>query len=318
MRVFVAGATGVLGRRLVRQLAARGHEPVGLVRSELGESSVRSLGGVPRRADLFDADSLTKAAAGCEVVIHAATAIPTKVRTSPRDWALNDRIRREGTRCLTTAAARAKAAAYLQQSVVWAVRGPNGAPFDETAPPVHDPVLASALDGERIAKEAGAEHGFRAAVLRCGNFYSADSWHTRILGEALQRGRPAIVGRGTAVWSLLHAENAASAFVTASEGNRSGTWHVVDDRPVTMSEYMGTLAAKLGARAPRNVPRWFARIVLGGHAVDLLSSSFSTSSARFRDDFGWRPAFPTISEGLDEVVATWRAEGFPPGRSVKA
>jgi len=317
MRVFVAGATGVLGRRLVRQLTARGHAAVGLVRTEVGDRTVRSNGGVPKRADLFDADSLTKAAEGCDVVVHAATAIPAKVRTSLGDWALNDRIRREGTRCLTTAAARAQAAAYLQESVVWAVRGPNGAPFDEMAPPVHDPVLASALDGERIAKEAGTEYGFRSAVLRCGNFYAADSWHTRILGEALQRGRPAIVGRGAAVWSLLHADDAASAFVTASEGNRSGTWHVVDDRPVTMSEYIGTLATKLGARAPRHVPRWLARIVLGRYAVDFLSSTFSTSSARFRDDFGWRPAFPTISEGLDEVVATWRAEGFPPGGSVK-
>src|SRR5437870_8098837 len=105
MRVFVAGATGVLGRRLVRQLVARGHSAVGLTRTEAGDRTVRALGGEPRRANLFDVDSLTTAAARCSVVAHAATAIPAKVRTDTRDWAMNDPIRREGGRCLTTAVA---------------------------------------------------------------------------------------------------------------------------------------------------------------------------------------------------------------------
>src|SRR5207249_4643445 len=193
MRVFVAWATGVLGRRVVRQLVARGHVAIGLTRSESGDATVRSIGGEPRRADLFDADALARAAEGCSVVIHAATAIPTKVRTRPKDWDMNDRIRREGTRALTTAAGRVGAGAYLQQSVVWAVRGLEGALFDEDAPPAGDPILASALEGERIARDAGAKHGFRAAILRCGGFYSADGWHTRILAESLFRGRPVLV-----------------------------------------------------------------------------------------------------------------------------
>src|SRR5438552_8924049 len=196
MRVFVTGATGVLGRRVVRQLVARGHVAVGLTRSESGDATVRSLGGEPRRADLFDADALARAAEGCSVVIHAATAIPTKVRTRPKDWDMNDRIRREGTRALTTAAGRVGAGAYLQQSVVWAVRGPPGAIFDEDAPPVGDPILASALDSERIAREAGAKHGFRTAILRCGGFYSADGRHTWTVGESLFRGGPELVDGG--------------------------------------------------------------------------------------------------------------------------
>ena len=318
MRVFVAGATGVLGRRLLRQLTARGHVAIGLVRTDDGDSVVRSHGGEPTRADLFDADAVTKAAAGCDVIVHAATAIPTKLRTGLRDWAMNDRLRREGTRSLTAAAARVGVDTYIQQSVVWAVRGPNGMPFDETAPPAADPILASSLNGEEIALEAGEEHGFRAVVLRCGNFYSADAWHTRILGESLWRGRPALVGDGSAVWSLLHADDAATAFAIASEEPRSGAWHVVDDRPVAMSEYLGTLANKLGTRPPRHLPRWVARLVLGRYASDLLSTSFPTSNARFRADFPWRPSFPTIAEGVEQVVATWRAEGFPRRRGVSA
>ncbi len=311
MRVFVAGATGVLGRRIVRQLAARGHEVVALVRSDEGERTVRSLGANPRRADLFDVDALTKAAVGCDVVIRAATAIPTKLRPRPRDWALNDRIRRDGTRTLAAVTARVGAAAFIEESIVWAVRGPDGRPFDEDAPPVNDPVLASALESERIAREAATAHGFKAAVLRCGSSYSADSWHVRLLGESLYRGRPALIGGADPIWSLIHAEDAASAFTAAAEKPQNGVWHVVDDRPVAMSEFLGTLAKKLGARPPRRLPRWVARIVLGSYMVRLLSTPFQTTSARFRRDFGWRPSYPTCGEGLDEIVSTWRTEGFP-------
>ncbi len=315
MRVFVAGATGVLGRRVVRQLVARGHVAVGLTRSESGDATVRSLGGEPRRADLFDADALARAAEGCSVVIHAATAIPTKVRTRPKDWDMNDRIRREGTRALTTAAGRVGAGAYLQQSVVWAVRGPEGALFDEDAPPAGDPILASALEGERIARDAGAKHGFRAAILRCGGFYSADGWHTRILAESLFRDRPVLVDGGTAVWSWLHAEDAASAFVAASEWPKRGVWHVVDDRPASLREFLGLLAEKLGTRPPRQVSRSLLRLFVGRYTAGLLAASFPTSNARFRSDFRWTASFPTFEKGLGEVVAAWRSEGFP-GRQV--
>ncbi len=105
MKVFIAGASGVLGRRLVRQFVARGHSVIGQVRTPKAEGAVRESGGEPRHADLFDAESLARAAEGCETVIHAATAIPTKQKPAPADWAANDHIRRKGTRCLTEAAA---------------------------------------------------------------------------------------------------------------------------------------------------------------------------------------------------------------------
>jgi nucleoside-diphosphate-sugar epimerase len=313
VRVFVAGASGVLGRRIVRQLVARGHVAVGLVRSDVSERTVRSLGGEPRRANLFDVESLTKAAEGCSVIIHAATAIPTKVRTAPRDWARNDRIRREGTRRLTAAAGRVGAGAYLQQGIVWAVRAPEGVAFDETASPVNDPILTSSLDGERIAKEAGSAHGFRVAILRCGGFYSADGWHTRLLADSLARGRPILVDGGRAIWSFIHSEDAASAFVAAAEWPKSGVWHVVDDRPVSLAAFFHELAQRLGARPPRRLPRSLARVFLGRYTADLLATSFPTSNERLRGDFRWAPKYPTFVEGLDEIVAAWKAEGFPGG-----
>ena len=122
MKVFIAGASGVLGRRLTAQLFARGHSVIGQVRSANAENAVRAAGGEPRHADLFDAESLARAADGCDTVIHAATAIPSKTKTVPADWAMNDHIRRKGTRCLTEPAAKIGAKTYLQQSVVWVAR----------------------------------------------------------------------------------------------------------------------------------------------------------------------------------------------------
>jgi len=293
---------------------ARGHTVVGLTRSETADATVRSQGGEPRRTDLFDPDKVTQAAKGSEIIIRASTSIPTKVRTGPRDWAMNDRIRREGTRSLLAAAARVGARAFVQESVVWAVGTLDGRPFDEQAPPSGDPVLASALDGERIAREAGSSDSIDTLVLRCGGFYSADGWHTRLLAEAVARGRPVLVGPHSPVWSMIHTEDAATAFVTAAEAPKTGVWHVVDDQPVPLGEFLGEMAKRLGARPPRRMPRWLARMVLGRYGTRILGSSFSTSNARFRRDFGWQPSFPTFAEGLDEIVASWRAEGFPARR----
>ncbi|HYY59085.1 MAG TPA: NAD-dependent epimerase/dehydratase family protein, partial [Pyrinomonadaceae bacterium] len=178
MKIFVAGATGVLGRGLVRQFVERGHSVLGLARSLEGEQVVRALGGQSRQADIFDADALAHAAEGADVVIHAATAIPLKTRTKPSDWEMNDRLRRAGTRALTACASEIGAKLYLQQSIVWLARPGDGSFFDEESKPHPDPVTQSALDAEQIAIEAGERNGFKTIVLRCGYFYGPDASHT--------------------------------------------------------------------------------------------------------------------------------------------
>ncbi|HEX8709339.1 MAG TPA: NAD-dependent epimerase/dehydratase family protein [Pyrinomonadaceae bacterium] len=311
MKVFIAGATGVLGRRLVRQLAGRGHSVVGLARSQQGQSLLRSLGGESRTADIFDADALARAAEGAEVVIHAATAIPSRQRMRPRDWVLNDRLRREGTSALAEAAARIGARLYMQQSIVWLARPRDGSFFDETAAPQPDAVTLSALDSEKIATEEGIRSGFEVALLRCGLFYAPDASHTRMMGEGLKRRRLPIIGSGEAVLACLHADDAASAFVTAAEAGRGGLWHVVDDQPVTVAELFSDFAEMLGAKPPRHVPVWLARLAAGNYTADFFTSSIRTSNARFRRETGWSPGFPSYRQGLRQVISTWKAEGFP-------
>ncbi len=315
MRVFVAGATGVIGRRVVKRLAERGHEVVGLARGSDKETLVRRLGGTPARGDLFDAGSLAGAMAGSDVAIRVATSIPTKPRVRLRDFAMNDRIRTEGTRAMLVAAARAKAPAYLHESIVWDAGPPDGRPFDEDAPPRPGAYLGGTLAGERIAREEGGHLRIDVAVLRCGVFYSADAAHTRTIGQRLARRALPIIGDGSATWSMIHADDAAEAFVAASERPRGGLWHVVDDRAVTLAAFFGDLATRLGAPPPRRVPMWLAMLIGGSLTVETLTTSFPTSNARLRRDFGWAPRYPTYREGLDQVLAAWREEGFPASRN---
>ncbi len=308
MRVFIAGASGVLGRRLVQKFRARGHDVVGQVRSPRAETIVRAMGGEPRHADLFDADSLANAAEGCDTVIHAATAIPAKRHTVPADWAMNDRIRRQGTRRLTEAAGKIGARTYLQQSVVWVARPQDESSFDEHSPLGGDPLMQSAIDAETIAREAGTLDGFVTGVVRGGAFYDSDSSHTRMLAEALRKRLLPIVGGGQAVWAMIHTDDMAAAMVAIAEQPRNGAWHVVDNEPVTVRALLETFAARLGARSPRRLPVWMAKWIAGEQMVNYFARSTRTSNALLRQDFGWTPRYPSFREGLDQIVAAWKAE----------
>jgi nucleoside-diphosphate-sugar epimerase len=312
MKVFIAGASGVLGRRLVRQFAARGHSVIGLVRSPKAESAVREAGGEARHADLFDAESLAVAAEGCDTVIHAATAIPVKQKTVPADWAMNDHIRRKGTRCLTEAAAKIGAKTYLQQSIAWVARPRDESPFDEDSPTVAEPSIQSAIDAETIAREAESAEGVTVLILRGGFFYDSESAHTLMLADALRKRQMPIIGSGTAVWAMIHSDDAASAYVAAAEKPRSGVWHIVDNELVQVRTFLNEFASRLGAPAPRRVPVWLARWLAGEQAAEYFTRSTRTTNARFRRDFGWTPKYHTYREGLDQIFTSWNTEAAHP------
>ncbi len=308
MKVFIAGASGVLGRRLIRQLTARGHSVIGQVRSAKAESVVKAAGGEPWHADLFDADSLSKAAEGCDTVIHAATSIPTKRKPAPADWAMNDHIRRKGTRCLTEAAGRVGARAYLQQSIAWIARPKDDSAFDEDSPVVPDPAIQSAIDAETIAREAGSLDGFTVAILRAGYFYDSESAHTRMIADGLRKRQMPIIGTGDAAWAMIHTDDATSAFVAVAEQPKNGVWHVVDNELVTVRAFLSEFAARLGAPPPRRIPVWLAKWLAGEQALAYFTRSTRTTNARLRRDFAWTPRYPTYREGLDQIVAAWKAE----------
>jgi nucleoside-diphosphate-sugar epimerase len=318
MKVLIAGATGVLGRRMVKQFLERGHDVVGLARSDKAKRSVDSLGARGLVADIFDADSIAKAVGQADIVTHAATSIPVKAKTTLADWAMNDRLRREGTRALTEASHKLGARTYIQQSIVWAARPEDDSFFDETTK-VEKPgeLYRSALEGENIALETCGKHGFNVAVLRCGGFYSADARHTRMLAEGLIKRRLPLIGGGKAVQANIHVEDAANAFVTAAEAGKSGLWHVTDDTPATLKDMLTEFARLLQAPPPRSFPLWLARIFVGKGVIDFFTRSTRTSNSRFREDFGWSPRFPSYREGLKEIVAEWNLDSTNKVEKVK-
>jgi nucleoside-diphosphate-sugar epimerase len=296
---------------MVRQFREKNHHVVGLARDEKGDQTIQKLGGEAVVANIFDADSMARAVKQADIVIHAATAIPTKVPSAPSDWEMNDRLRREGTRALAEAAAKLGAKTYIQQSVVWVARPADDSFFDEkTVVKQPDELYRSAFEGEQIASEAGEKYGFNVSVLRCGGFYAAEATHTRIFAQNLLKRRLPLIGAGSALSANLHADDAASAFVTVAEAGKRGLWHVTDDEPMTIKDMLFEFALKLGAPTPRRVPVWLARLFVWKGLLQYFTRSTRTSNRLLREETGWSPRFSSFQVGLREVIETWRTEGF--------
>ena len=313
MNVFVAGSTGVLGRRVVTDLIDRDHRVVGLTRDRRGDALIESLGAHPVRGDLFDPESMTRAAAGADVIVHAATAIPTKTKPSIDDWRENDRIRVEGTKALIDAARNVNATKLILQSIVWVARQPDGSWFDEDATPRPDRTAQSAVEAEQLVQRAANERGLDVSILRCGLFYAPDAAHTQAYVEMLQQGKLPVIGGGLlgrhdALLSYIHVDDAARAFADAVDADRTGLWHVVDDEPAAMADLFTHMAELMGARQPRRIPGWLAKGFVGADAVSLMTRAMPTSNARVRRDLGWSPTYPSYREGLAQVIRAWNGE----------
>ena len=311
MKIFIAGATGVLGRRLIQQFRERGHGVVGMARSAKNEATIRSLGGESRAADLFDAESLTRAADGADVVIHAATAIPTGAKPRPEDWKLNDRIRRDGTRALGRAAAKVGAKQFLVQSITWVARPVDQSAFDESSPLRPDPNIQSAADMETMAREDGATYGFGVAILRCSWFHSADSGALASIRAAIDS------GQATDHWKRRR------GLVIRSFGRRckrvrggSGSWaqRIVARDGRSAGDFGRIFAKSCAANWRRRNRGAFPDGSRESSLEKQLWISWHRRRGRrtrgFRRDFNWKPRYPSYREALDQIVGEWRRENF--------
>lgn len=310
MRVFIVGATGVLGKRIVADYTDRGHEVVGLARTEAGDELVSARGGTPVRGDVLDQSTLTEPVSRADVVVHAATKIPVETNPTERAWKRNDRVRLEGTKNLLQAVEADPIDRFVFQSIVWLARQPNGETFDEHAEPHPDRSTRSALAAERLLQQEARHLGFEPVIVRGGYFYGPDTAHTHLLGRRLLAGKLPIIGngllgRGDATISFIHVDDIGRAFTDAVEGTATGVFHVVDDQPTTYAEFIHEFANRLKAASPSRIPVWFARLFVDDNLVRLLTKSMPTSNRRFRRSFDWSPRYPTIHEGLDDVVHNW-------------
>ncbi len=298
MKIFVAGATGVLGKRVVPKLISLGHDVVGLSRTRENEEWLAAHGAESRRGNLFDREGLFAVSADCDAVIHLATAIPTKTRTMLDDWVLNDRLRTEGTTNLIAAALRNSVKLYLQGSVTFIYGRRHGEWVDESCPPAADlpPMIKSSVEMERQVLNSIAHHGLPAIILRFGNVYGPDSEYTMSMYDLISRGKYPLIERGRVYWNLVTADDAAAAVIAAvrhGSKNIGKVFNICDDEPVMYRDLVEFVARSLGAPAPMSIPSFLAKPAIGWHTVEYLLHSVRCMNRRAKEELGWNLLFPT-------------------------
>jgi 2-alkyl-3-oxoalkanoate reductase len=305
VKVFLAGATGAIGRQLVPMLVADGHEVTGTTRSAGRARALTDAGAKAAVLDALDAEAVHRAVAEAapEVVIHELTALPQRIdpRKVVRDFALNDRLRSEGTRILVDAARAAGARRIIAQSIAFFYApGPPGTVHREQDP-LLDEVPTSMQRSVRAVRELERTVlGAGGLVLRYGYFYGPG---TAIdpdgsMGEDLRRRRLPLVGGGTGVWSLIHIEDAALATLAALTNGDSGAYNIVDDAPAQVSEWLPALAEAIGAPKPMRVPAWIARLAAGSYGASVMTRAQGASNELAKRELGWTPRYPRWREGF--------------------
>jgi 2-alkyl-3-oxoalkanoate reductase len=309
MRIFIAGATGAVGSRMVPLLVAAGHEVYGSTRHEAGCEALAGMGAAGVVMDPLDARSVADAVAKAspEVVVHQLTALGDlsgNLKKFDQDFAMTNRLRTEGTDHLLAAARAAGARRFVAQSFGggWTNERTGDWIKDETTPLIADPgkEARGTLAGIRHLEDAVSASGLEGLVLRYGNFYGPGNAASRdgVLGELLRKGKMPVVGGGTGVWSFVHIDDVGTATAAAVEGGAPGIYNIVDDEPAPVNQWMPFLAEQVGGRNPMRLPAWLARPLIGEFGVALMTSVRGSSNAKAKRELGWTPAYATWREGF--------------------
>ena len=312
MKVFLAGATGAIGRRLVPQLVKAGHHVTAITRQEQKLAKLYELGAEPILCDAFDAGKLGSIVARTEpdAMVNELTDLPQSLnpRKLKEYYAANNRVRREGTKNLLSAARGAGVRRFLTQgSAYW--YAPTGEPVKtETAPLYLDapPPIGPAVQTIKEVEEAVlSADGIEGIVLRYGMFYGPGTWYAKNgdVGRQVRKRRYPMIGNGEGTYSFIHVDDAASATAAALEGARPGIYNVVDDDPATAAEWMPVYAEALGAKRPLRVPVFLARMIAGDALVTWMLGLTGASNEKIKEELGWRPQYESWRRGFFEDVA---------------
>jgi nucleoside-diphosphate-sugar epimerase len=300
MRVFVAGASGAIGTRLVSQLVDRGHEVIGTSRSAEKAEQVRALGAKAVALDLLDPAAVRRAVleAAPDAIVHQATALADLnfSRNFDRTFAMTNRLRTEGTDALLAAAREAGVDRFVAQSFASYRNAREGGwvkTEDDPLDPAPPKLMRESIAAMRHVEEAVTKAG--GIVLRYGIFYGAANDG---LVEPVRKRQYPIVGDGGGVSSWIHLDDAAAATVLALEHDGPGIFNVVDDEPAPVREWLPLLADALGAGRPRHFPRWLARLFAGDVAVMMGTDARGASNAKAKRELGWEPRYPSWREGF--------------------
>jgi nucleoside-diphosphate-sugar epimerase len=299
MKIFVAGATGVLGSRVVPLLMHAGHRVTAIARTPEKATALQAAGATPVTVSLFEPQPLIEAVAAHDVVINLATHIPDLARAARSSaWAENDRIRTEGSRNLVDATLAAGATRYVQESVCLFYADGGDAWLDEDAA-LDIPTYAAAIVSAEAQATRFAANGGAGVVLRFGWFYGAGSSHTASQLRMAKRGLSPFIGAQDGYQSFVHLDDAATAVCAALEVP-TGVYNITEDEPATRRQLAEALGAAMDRRPPRALP---GAALLGGSKTAYLSRSTRVSNRRFRAVTDWVPAYPIPAPGWAQVVA---------------
>jgi nucleoside-diphosphate-sugar epimerase len=307
MRVFVAGATGAIGKPLVPMLVASGHEVVAMTRSAEKSDRLRAIGATPVVADGLDRRAVVDAVveAKPDVVIHQLTALARfrSMKHWDREWEQTDRLRTQGTDHLIEGAQAAGARRLIAQSYAGWPYTREGGPVKTEQDPL-DPSppsgMGRTLDAIRYLEERVLGADLEGIALRYGNLYGPG---TSIatggdIVEMVRGRRLPIVAGGAGIWSFIHVEDAASATLAAVERGSAGVYNVVDDDPARVSVWLPELARAVGAKPPLRIPAWLARAVVGAPGISMMTRVRGASNAKAKRELGWQPRYPSWREGF--------------------
>ncbi|MDQ3895346.1 MAG: NAD(P)-dependent oxidoreductase [Actinomycetota bacterium] len=300
MRVFVTGASGAIGSRLVPQLIDAGHEVVGTHNSPASAELLRTLGAKPVNLDLLDARAVRKAVLENEpeAIVHEATALADAKwgRSFDEAFAKTNELRTKGTDALLAAAREAGVRRFVAQSFASYRYAREGGPvkseddpLDPTAPANAQQSFAAMVYLDKVVNDFGG------IVLRYGLFYGAANDG---LIEPVRKRQYPIVGDGDGIASWIHLEDAAAATVLALEREGPAVYNVVDDDPAPVREWLPVLAQALGAKPPRRFPTWLARLIAGEAAVVMGTEARGASNAKAKRELGWTPRYPSWRKGF--------------------
>ncbi|MFI1098434.1 NAD-dependent epimerase/dehydratase family protein [Streptomyces sp. NPDC020917] len=310
MRVFVAGGTGVLGRRLVPQLAARGHQVTATTTSAAKLALLERLGAAGAVMDGLDAASVHEAVARArpDVIVHQMTAIAPvhagkpDIKHMDRWFATTNRLRTEGTDHLLAAAEATGVPHVVAQSYANG-NGIREGGWVKTEEDPTDPMLGTSAAPGMAAVRHVEEMVLKAdgAVLRYGGFYGPGATDDQV--DLIRKRQFPLVGRATGYSSWVHLDDAASATVLAVEQKARGVFNIVDDEPAPANDWLPYMAACAGAKRPMRVPAWLARLLAGEVAVLMMTEGRGFSNAKAKRELGWELRYPSWRQGFKEELA---------------
>ena len=312
MRILLAGATGVLGRKLIPKLLERGHHVIGTSSTNNKLSELQRLGVEPVLMNGLDRDSVFSAVLGAapEVVVNEMTAL-SKVRNYKnfdQEFALTNRLRAEGTSYLVAASMQAGVKKIVVQSFAgWpfersrALANSEEAPFEPSIPVRMRQSQRAIRSMEEIAL---SQQSLVGVVLRYGYFYGPGTSFDAEgeISKALRKRAFPLVGGGTAVWSLIHVDDAAEATRLAIESAPGGIYNITDDRPATLAEWLPGFARLLNAKQPISIPRWLGRLFVGESGLYMMTQARGALNAKAKKVLGWIPAYPDWRSGFAATI----------------